>query len=141
MFFHSHKQHIIFFSFFLYLLGDYYFSDIGKITGDISENRAVKSIREWSELNTLLWVRWERNCSTMRGSQKKFQLDLSVREGCLEEMTWKYEFVERRGIRKLIDKVLMHIQRVRAYIKQSRMKPSVTGMYEGEEKWDLREKE
>lgn len=77
----------------------------------------------------------------MRGYQKKFQLDLSVREGCLEEMTWKYEFVERRGIRKLIDKVLMHIQRVRAYIKQSRMKPSVTGMYEGEEKWDLREKE
>ena len=70
----------------------------------------------------------------MRGSKKKFQLDLSVREGCLEEMTSKYEFLERRGIKKLIQKVLIHIQRVRACIKQSRMKPSVTGIYEGEEK-------
>ena len=49
-------------------------------------------------------------------------------------MTWKYEFVGRRGIRKPIHKVFMHIQRVRACIRQSRMKPSVTGMYEGEEK-------
>lgn len=93
------------------------------------------------EFNTLLWVLWERNCSTMRGSKKKFQLDLSVRKGCLGEVTWKYEFVERRGIRKLIHKMLMHIQRVRACIKQSRMKPSMTGMSEGEEKWDLRDTE